>query len=229
MIEAAILVYAPLTSQLPTLCFAKLLEMASIVWDFPVPPSPGMIIHSWFGLSPPNVCCRCWSTMSYARSWSSFNADRTFSNPICCMMDPSMDSTFVANNSWNGTTCGPSTTSCSGYISFISVSLAIQVSNSPCHLPRSFKLVSDATHTSLAGWISHVLDSSGRICLILTISTVSLLWATCYNFRQLRQLLTVVVSKVRSQMSLEECKSWICIVLLGLRVKVQVKRLSIKD
>ena len=51
----------------------------------------------------------------------------------------------------------------------------------------------------------------------------------CYDFRQLRQLSTVVVSKVRSQMSLEECKSWTCIVLLGLRAKVQVKGLSIKD
>ena len=51
----------------------------------------------------------------------------------------------------------------------------------------------------------------------------------CYNFRQLRQSLTVVVSKVRNQMSLEECKSWTCIVLQGLRAKVQVKRLSIKD
>ena len=51
----------------------------------------------------------------------------------------------------------------------------------------------------------------------------------CYDFRRLRQLSTVVVSKVRSQMSLEECKSWTCIVLLGLRVKVQVKGLSIKD
>ena len=30
-------------------------------------------------------------------------------------------------------------------------------------------------------------------------------------------------------MSLEECKSWTCIVLLGLRAKVQVERLSIKD
>ena len=53
--------------------------------------------------------------------------------------------------------------------------------------------------------------------------------AQCYNFRRLRQSLTVIVSKVRSQMSLEECKSWTCIVLLGLRVKVQVKGLSIKD
>ena len=51
----------------------------------------------------------------------------------------------------------------------------------------------------------------------------------CYDFRRLRQSLTVVVSKVWSQMSLEECKSWTCIVLLGLRVKVQVKGLSIKD
>ena len=51
----------------------------------------------------------------------------------------------------------------------------------------------------------------------------------CYDFRRLRQSLTVVVSKVQSQMSLEECKSWTCIVLLGLRVKVQVKGLSIKD
>ena len=51
----------------------------------------------------------------------------------------------------------------------------------------------------------------------------------CYDFRRLRQSSTVVVSKVWSQMSLEECKSWTCIVLLGLRVKVQVKGLSIKD
>ena len=29
----------------------------------------------------------------------------------------------------------------------------------------------------------------------------------CYDFRQLRQSLTVIVSKVQSQMSLEECKS----------------------
>ena len=53
--------------------------------------------------------------------------------------------------------------------------------------------------------------------------------SACYNFRQLRQLSTVVVSKVRNQLSLEECKSWTCIVLLGLRAKVQVRRLSIKD
>ena len=39
--------------------------------------------------------------------------------------------------------------------------------------------------------------------------------SACYNFRQLRQSSTVVVSKVQSQMSLEECKSWTCIVLLG--------------
>ena len=51
----------------------------------------------------------------------------------------------------------------------------------------------------------------------------------CYNFRRLSQSSTVVVSKVQSQMSLEECKSWTCIVLLGLRAKVQVKGLSIKD
>ena len=51
----------------------------------------------------------------------------------------------------------------------------------------------------------------------------------CYDFRRLRQSSTIVVSKVQSQMSLEECKSWTCIVLLGLRAKVQVKGLSIKD
>ena len=51
----------------------------------------------------------------------------------------------------------------------------------------------------------------------------------CYDFRRLRQSSTVVVSKVWSQMSLDECKSWTCIVLLGLRMKVQVKGLSIKD
>ena len=51
----------------------------------------------------------------------------------------------------------------------------------------------------------------------------------CYDFRWLRQSSTVVVSKVWSQMSLEECKSWTCIVLLGLRAKVEVERLSIKD
>ena len=53
--------------------------------------------------------------------------------------------------------------------------------------------------------------------------------ADCYDFRRLRQSSTAVVSKVQSQMSLEECKSWTCIVLLGLRAKVQVERLSIKD
>ena len=53
--------------------------------------------------------------------------------------------------------------------------------------------------------------------------------SSCYNFRRLRQLSTVVVSKVQNQLSLEECKSWTCIVLLGLRAKVQVRRLSIKD
>ena len=51
----------------------------------------------------------------------------------------------------------------------------------------------------------------------------------CYDFRRLRQSSTVVVSKVQNQMSLEECKSWTCIVLLGVRVKVQVKGLSIID
>ena len=51
----------------------------------------------------------------------------------------------------------------------------------------------------------------------------------CYDFIRLRQSSTVVISKVWSQMSLEECKSWTCIVLLGLRAKVQVKGLSIKD
>ena len=53
--------------------------------------------------------------------------------------------------------------------------------------------------------------------------------AQCYNFRRLRQSSTVIVSKVQSQMSLEECKAWTCIVLLGLRAKVQVNGLSIKD
>ena len=60
--------------------------------------------------------------------------------------------------------------------------------------------------------------------LTLTLNTLTL----CYDFRQLRQLSTVIVSKVRNQLSLEECKSWTCIVLLGLRAKVQVKGLSIK-
>ena len=58
---------------------------------------------------------------------------------------------------------------------------------------------------------------------------ILLLCTLCYDFRQLRQSSTVIVSKVRSQMSLEECKSWTCIVLLGLRAKVQLERLSIKD
>ena len=51
----------------------------------------------------------------------------------------------------------------------------------------------------------------------------------CYDFRRLRQSSTVVVSKVWNQMSLEEYKSWTCIVLLGWRAKVRVKGLSIKD
>ena len=65
--------------------------------------------------------------------------------------------------------------------------------------------------------------------LTMTCFSVSPLTVNCYDFRRLRQSSTVVVSKVWSQMSLEECKSWTCIVLLGLRAKVQVKGLSIKD
>ena len=55
---------------------------------------------------------------------------------------------------------------------------------------------------------------------------LSVLDKMCYDFRRLRQSSTVVVSKVQNQRSLEECKSWTCIVLLGLRAKVQVKGLS---
>ena len=43
----------------------------------------------------------------------------------------------------------------------------------------------------------------------------------CYDFKQFRQSSTVVGSKVQFQMSLEECKSWTCIVLLGLRAKFE--------
>ena len=76
--------------------------------------------------------------------------------------------------------------------------------------------------------ISNLIRSIKLVHICLNVSPPSK-HNQCYNFRRLRQLSTVVVSKVRSQMSLEECKSWTCIVLLGLRVKVQVKGLSIKD
>ena len=58
---------------------------------------------------------------------------------------------------------------------------------------------------------------------------LDILSESCYDFGRSRQSSSVVVSKVQSQMSLEECKSWTCIILLGLRAKVQVKGLSIKD
>ena len=58
---------------------------------------------------------------------------------------------------------------------------------------------------------------------------LDILCESCYDFGRSRQSSSVVVSKVQSQMSLEECKSWTCIILLGLRAKVQVKGLSIKD
>ena len=73
------------------------------------------------------------------------------------------------------------------------------------------------------------IQSISGIDLSLFCSIPDIRPASCYDFRQLRQLSTVVVSKIQSQMSLEECKSWTCIVLLGLRAKVQVERLSIKD
>ena len=66
--------------------------------------------------------------------------------------------------------------------------------------------------------ISELLDKLKGACRF---TKLDVRW--CYDFRQLRQLSTVVVSKVRNQLSLEECKSWTCIVLLGLRAKVQVE------
>ena len=68
---------------------------------------------------------------------------------------------------------------------------------------------------------------AGHVPLEMT-QAISSFLDVCYNFRRLRQSLTVVVSKVRSQMSLEECKSWTCIVLLGLRTKVQVEIVLLK-
>ena len=52
---------------------------------------------------------------------------------------------------------------------------------------------------------------------------------SCYDFKRLRQSSAVVGSNVQVLMSLEECKSWTCIVLLGLRVRVQEEEMSIKD
>ena len=83
-------------------------------------------------------------------------------------------------------------------------------------------------------WIVQAIKSTFRYCVSLPFSIAILhfpfysfpLLFPYYNFRRLRQSLTVVVSKVQSQMSLEECKFWTCFVLLGLRVKVQVERLS---
>ena len=73
------------------------------------------------------------------------------------------------------------------------------------------------------------VDPPAGSSIIISSSSSIIVGPKCYNFRRLRQLSIVIVSKVRSQMSLEECKFWTCIVLLGLRAKVQVKGLSIKD
>ena len=78
-------------------------------------------------------------------------------------------------------------------------------------------------------WPISLYNSLVGFFLLPTTMLAAMTTVTCYDFRRLRQLSTVVVSKVWSQMSLEECKSWTCIVLLGLRAKVQVKGLSIKD
>ena len=51
------------------------------------------------------------------------------------------------------------------------------------------------------------------------VSSVAFSSNGCYDFKRFRQSSTVVGSKVQCQMSLEECKSWTCIVLLGLRAK----------
>ena len=79
--------------------------------------------------------------------------------------------------------------------------------------------------------VQHTLNSRQQLSptKVHIYNLLTYLMEECYDFRRLRQLSTVIVSKVQSQMSLEECKSWTCIVLLGLRVKVQVERLSIKD
>ena len=49
--------------------------------------------------------------------------------------------------------------------------------------------------------------------------TQNMVEETCYDFKRFRQSSTVIGSKVQCQMSLEECKFWTCIVLLGLIVK----------
>ena len=104
-------------------------------------------------------------------------------------------------------------------------------------------LIPSSTQKRQAFLVNHVFSTplnfkicpspQSRYCVlsVLPHHTPSLesLDSKCYNFRRLRQSLTVVVSKVQNQLSLEECKSWTCIVLLGLRAKVQVKGLSIKD
>ena len=50
----------------------------------------------------------------------------------------------------------------------------------------------------------------------------------CYDFKWFRQSSTVIGSKVQCQMSLEECKSWTCIVLLGFESEVQVEESQLK-
>ena len=54
-------------------------------------------------------------------------------------------------------------------------------------------------------------------------------WDCMLRLQTIKAIVDSHSFKVRNQMSLEECKSWTCIVLLGLRAKVQVKGLSIKD
>jgi len=64
MMDTAMHVYADLTSMLSTLRLAQLSVIVRIVFDFPSPPSPAMIMRSWGGLRANNIFCKCQSTMS---------------------------------------------------------------------------------------------------------------------------------------------------------------------
>ena len=60
IIEATITipVYAPFANQSLTFHCAKFAVIVCILWDFPVPPSPGISIHNWGGFSTFNICWR---------------------------------------------------------------------------------------------------------------------------------------------------------------------------
>ena len=83
-------------------------------------------------------------------------------------------------------------------------------------------------------WCSQFTLASKQFYSEVGLVSISILAFTgktgnCYDFKWLRQSSTVISSKVCVLMSLEEYKSKTCIVLLGLRARVQEEKMSIKD